>query len=154
MHDWDLNAHFCEESDIGRFIRSQFVDTKPDKVDLKFLAIVYDSSGLLPAGQYLERLPLTCYISVATTFSQPVRKSQMDSWLKDLQPGLVWRPITGGLYGSEPFEEDRQSNGQRKLHTLLGEVPCNNKMRQQVNSCFFFETSLSHSDSEYGAGKV
>ena len=137
VYNWTLEAHINDESEIGHLIQSQFMDTKPTKINLKYLAIVYDNSSLICAGQRIEHLLVTCYISAVST-SRGVYKSQMDSWLSTLQSGLVWNPINGGLYGYEPFMADCRGNGQRKLHTLLGEVPCNNKMIQQVISCFLY----------------
>ena len=114
------------------------------KVDLRYLAIAYDGSDLTWPGQFIQHLQVTCYLNVASTGknARGVRKAQIDSWLAELQPGIVWSSINGGLYGSEPFEEDRQSNGQRKLHPLLGEVPCSNKKRQQV-MCFLRDIFIS-----------
>ena len=65
-HAWYMHCDFNDETEIGRFIRNQFLDKKPDKFDLKYLAIAYDSSGLIWPDQFIERLQVTCYLSVAS----------------------------------------------------------------------------------------
>ena len=134
-HDWSIQEILHDETEIGRFIRNQFLDKKPDKFDLKYLAIAYDSSGLIWPDQFIERLQVTCYLSVAMTGQKArgVRQAQMNLWMAELQPGIVWSSIEGGLYGSAPFMADCESSGQRKFHALVGNVPKNNKKKLEVN---------------------
>ena len=113
--------------------------SKPENIDLKFLAIVYDSSVVVSEPR-LTALPLRCYLTasiIRRSRIEGLREDQIHSWIPhDLQPGLQWHPIPGGLYGSEQFMSDCDGCGQRRLHTLLGQVPANNAKRLEVTSCF------------------
>ena len=123
--DWKLDHSFDEESKIRDDIRSHFVSRKPVNIVLKYLAVFYDSSFFDHARPPSATLSVRCYITAISgkRGTDGLFESQIHSWIPhDLQPGLQWHPIPGGLYGSEQFMSDCDGCGQRRLYTFLGQA--------------------------------